>query len=322
MRSSKMLWIRRTAIALLLGISALPAMAAGMSLPEYRQQLSELAAKVNELDAAPGNAGILVASLPASQVVTTPTGEITVNYQHLKDDLATFSTSDAAKRGALLAQLKTYVALLSSEADAYDSGGDELKDNRQKLGEIFRRHEFRNVHGPTTQDALVAKIYRWLARMLGKLHGPGQGTYKFFQALVWVLIGGAMLVLILWTVRRLTREGEEGPAREIIPFAPSARNWRSWLSEAREFAARQDWRNAIHLAYWAGISFLESGGAWKPNRARTPREYLRLLTSRNAKFPPLSRLTRKFEVVWYGNRTAAEADFRETLAQLEELGCR
>jgi uncharacterized protein DUF4129 len=317
-----MLSLRRTGLALLLGIFLLPVMAAGISISEYRQQLSDIAAKVNALDAAPGNAADLLTSLPATVTVSTGTSEITVNYQHLKDDLATFSTSDSAKRGALLAQLKKYVGLLSSEADAYESAGDELNDNRQKLGEILHRREFRNVHGPSAQDALVAKIYRWLARMLGKLHGPGQGTYKFFQGLVWVLIGGAMLVLMLWTVRRLTREGEETPTREIIPFAPSARNWRSWLSEAREFAARQDWRNAIHLAYWAGISFLESSGAWKPNRARTPREYLRLLTSRNAKFPPLSRLTRKFEVVWYGNRAAAEADFRETLAQLEELGCR
>ncbi len=322
MRSRKMLRLRRTAIALLLGISVLPAMAAAIPIAEYKQQLSDIAAKINDLGAAPGNAALLLTSLPGSVLVTTPSGEVNVNYQHLKDDLATFSTSDGAKRDALLAQLKTYVALLSSEADAYEAGGDELNDNRQKLSEILHRREFHNVHGPTAQDALVARIYRWLARMLGKVHGPGQGTYKFFQGVVWVLVGGAMLVLILWTVRRLTRENDEASTREIVPFAPSARNWRSWLSEARDFAARQDWRNAIHLAYWAGISFLESNGAWKPNRARTPREYLRLLTSRNAKFPSLSRLTRKFEVVWYGNRTAAEADFRETLAQLEDLGCR
>ncbi len=78
----------------------------------------------------------------------------------------------------------------------------------------------------------------------------------------------------------------------------------------------------IHLAYWAGISSLESGGAWKPNRARTPREYLRMVGTRSPHHRPLSALTRKFEVVWYGERVAAEADFQETLAQLEQLGCR
>jgi hypothetical protein len=33
-------------------------------------------------------------------------------------------------------------------------------------------------------------------------------------------------------------------------------------------------------------------------------------------------LTRKFELVWYGHREAAESDFQETLGQLEKLGCR
>jgi hypothetical protein len=87
-------------------------------------------------------------------------------------------------------------------------------------------------------------------------------------------------------------------------------------------AQQQDWRNAIHLAYWAGISFLESGGAWKPNRARTPREYLRLMGSRKPEYPSLAALTRKFELVWYGDRAASSLDFQETLGQLEKLGCR
>ncbi|HKF23930.1 MAG TPA: DUF4129 domain-containing protein, partial [Candidatus Angelobacter sp.] len=111
-------------------------------------------------------------------------------------------------------------------------------------------------------------------------------------------------------------------AREIVPFSPSARSWRAWLEEARRMAQQEDWRNAIHLAYWAGISFLESGGAWKPNRARTPREYLRLMGTRKPEYPSLAALTRKFEVVWYGARAASGVDFKETLGQLEKLGCR
>jgi hypothetical protein len=44
--------------------------------------------------------------------------------------------------------------------------------------------------------------------------------------------------------------------------------------------------------------------------------------SRNPHHSPLKVLTRKFEFVWYGEHDAAEADYRETLAQLEQLGCR
>jgi hypothetical protein len=128
-------------------------------------------------------------------------------------------------------------------------------------------------------------------------------------------------VILVWTLRRLRgRRGEPAP-REIVPFAPSARSWHLWLAEARSLAQQQDWRNAIHMAYWAGISFLEEHGAWKPNRARTPREYLRLLGARTPKHEPLAALTRQLELVWYGYNDAAESDFNQALAELEKLGC-
>jgi hypothetical protein len=146
-------------------------------------------------------------------------------------------------------------------------------------------------------------------------------TGNVMHGIVYTLVGLAVLLMVLWTVRNLRRKEEDAP-REIMPFAPSAKNWRTWLAEARQSAEAQDWRNAIHLAYWAGISSLEAGGAWKPNRARTPREYLRLLGTRSPNHRPLTALTRKFEVVWYGKRDAGEADFQETLVQLEQLGCR
>jgi hypothetical protein len=142
------------------------------------------------------------------------------------------------------------------------------------------------------------------------------------RLIIYLLVGAAATLLLLWTIRRLRRPQEELPEREIIPFAPSARSWRAWLADARTQAQKEDWRNAIHLAYWAGISYLEEHGAWKPNRARTPREYLRLIGKAAAQYPVLAALTRKLEIVWYGYGTAAEADFHEALGQLEKLGCR
>ena len=140
--------------------------------------------------------------------------------------------------------------------------------------------------------------------------------------MIYTIIGCALLVILLWTWRRLRGRREEPAPREIVPFAPSARSWRLWLAEARSLGQQQDWRNAVHMAYWAGISFLEENGAWKPNRARTPREYLRLVGTRTPKYPPLAALTRQLEVVWYGYSDAGEPDFNEALAQLEKLGCR
>lgn len=313
--------INFTLLLALLACSCAPAACAeSISVAQYRQQLRDLAQQVDALKAAPNQAGKLVAELPDTVSVTTSSSEIKVNYKPLKADLATFSSAKEEERAPLLTRLQSYVQALNAAADNYDKPAD-LSGAHGKLGQILSRHEFNNVRGPSAKDALLARIFRWISRHLGRL-GAGNSTFDVMRFLIYLLVGVAATFLLIWTVRRLRRPQEELPQREIIPFSPSARNWRAWLAEARGLAQQQDWRNAIHLAYWAGISYLEEHGAWKPNRARTPREYLRLIGARTAQYPVLAALTRKLEHVWYGYGDAAESDFHEALSQLEKLGCR
>jgi hypothetical protein len=301
--------------------SAALAESAGITVVVYRQQLAQLSYKVESLAKHPEQAGAIEAEIPASVTVKTSSGEITVQNQHLKDDLATLSKAGGEKQTALLHQIATHVQELQEEAAAFEQTGPDTADASRKLNEILARKEFRRIHEPTLMEIIRARVNRWLRRFLSRLHAP-RSSFQWIQNAIWGLIGAVILVLVVWTIRRLMRPEEAPAVREIIPFSPSARSWSAWLKDARESAAKQDWRNAIHLAYWAGISYLESSGAWKPNRSRTPREYLRLLSSRNPRYPILSALTRRFEIVWYGQTPACEVDFQETLTQLEKLGCR
>jgi hypothetical protein len=306
----------------LLACCVRPAQAESISVAEYKRQLHDIAEKVNALKADPTQAGKLVTEIPDQVGVTTSSGEVSVNYKNLKDDLAAFSRADERKREAMLTTIQKYVQALNAAAETYEKPGADATVARSKLNEILSRHEFNKVKGPTAKDAFLAKIYRWLSRLLNKLSLRGGSSFDWMQLFIYLLVGAAASLLAIWTVRRLRRPKEELPQREIIPFSPSARGWRTWLAEARALAQKQDWRNAIHLAYWAGISYLEERGAWKPNRARTPREYLRLVGTRASQYPVLAALTRKLEAVWYGYGDAAESDFQETLGQLEKLGCR
>jgi Domain of unknown function (DUF4129) len=136
---------------------------------------------------------------------------------------------------------------------------------------------------------------------------------------VYGLMGLAGLALIYFAYRAIWSNRE---LERVVPtdLPVSAKEWVVWLSEARAAAAKREWRDAIHLAYWAGISFLERQGMWKPDRARTPREYLRLLST-NEYRETLTALTRIFELAWYANRGASERTFAQTLQELEKLGC-
>jgi hypothetical protein len=85
-------------------------------------------------------------------------------------------------------------------------------------------------------------------------------------------------------------------------------------------AAHGLWRDAIHFLYWAAISRLESRHLWPADRARTPREYLRLLSGADPRKANLATLTRSFERTWYGGREADASDFKAALKLAAELG--
>ena len=295
--------------------------AESISVAAYRQQLQGIVAGIDSLESHPEDAGALVASIPDQVSVTTSSGEVKVSHKALKDSLGAFAAADEKTRPGLLREIREYARAMSAAAGNYEKNAADTATAHRKLEEILSHREFK-AQGPSAKDALLARIYYWIARLLSKLVFKGQASFDLMRLIIYLLVGAAATLLLVWTIRRLRRPQEELPQREIIPFAPSARSWRAWLADARAQAQREDWRNAIHLAYWAGISYLEEHGAWKPNRARTPREYLRLIGKAAAQYPVLAALTRKLEVVWYGYGTAAEADFHEALVQLEKLGCR
>jgi Domain of unknown function (DUF4129) len=307
------------ALLMLGGAAMASAPAASLSLDEYRRELAGISERVDSLHDHQENAGAVAASIPDKMTVRTAAGEIIVNHSDLKADLTEFAKADSEKRTRLLPQIQDYVRTLSQDAASFDR--PQQTAAHDKLAAILAQREFRNLQGPNAKDVLLAKIFGWLIRMLSRL-GAGNAGFNWFQLVIYAIIAGALTVILVWTLRRLRGRRAESSPREIVPFAPSARSWHVWLAEARSLAQKQDWRSAIHLAYWAGISFLEEHGAWKPNRARTPREYLRLVGTRTAKYPPLAALTRQLERVWYGYNDAAESDFNEALALLEKLGCR
>jgi hypothetical protein len=312
----------RTTLVTVFLLVAGAAHAATWSVAEHRERLRDLTQKVESLKDHPEMAGRIAVELPERVSVKIDNAEYSIDFANLKSTLGGFAFTAADKRPALLQQIKDYVQTLNQQADVFAKGSSDLESEREKLKSILARREFAKVKGPNAWDRFMARVYGWITRLLNKLFSIKAFKGETQLIVVYVVIGIAFSVLAVWIVRRLSQPLRAEPQREIMPFAPSAKGWRTWLAEARALAQDEDWRNAIHLGYWAGISFLEEHGAWKPDRARTPREYLRLLSARNEQHPVLAALTRKFEIVWYGHRDAGERDFQETLGQLEKLGCR
>lgn len=257
-------------------------------------------------------------SLPAQWWVRWAGQSLVVETHWLRAGLQPKRTpaETQAARTNLLAHLNT---LKQAALALQESGGGSPEEARQRLESILSRKEFSAVHGPTLWDYLRLRLQEWLLTLMDKIFG---GLTRYPDAggiLVWAAVAVLLSILALWLRRTWLRS--KGVALQLPEPLPPPRDWRDWAREAAGAAARGDYRQAIHSAYWAAIQRLESLGAWPSDDSRTPREYLRLIPPGHEHNPALSALTLRFEAVWYGNRPAKEAEFKEILGHLEALGC-
>jgi hypothetical protein len=194
---------------------------------------------------------------------------------------------------------------------------------RQILARILAAKEYNAaIARPSLLRQVLEKIGNWLDRVIAKLQQAGFRS-RWVGLAAEIGFGIFVCVALAWLLIRLERQGRLGAAGfrpQAAPGVASARDWQLWLRDAQQAAGQGAWRDAIHFLYWGSISRLESGGLWPADRARTPREYLALLSANSAQRPDLAALTHSFERTWYGGRPAAESDFHQAEQVAAQLG--
>lgn len=295
-----------------------PASAPPMTLEEYLAELDLWAEKLPAMDPQHDDLRTLRQSLPKSWPVQSGDATIEVSTAWLDSAL-----DDLHKRPSHRDQiLKNAIArldILRAEARALleTNAAPDSGTARSKLDEILSRREFA-LRQPNWWDRFRARFNRWFQE---------QVLQRIFRPMPWLstVLGWSavalLFVLLVWWVKRYLRTASSAFSLPRSADFPEGKDWRTWLRNARDAAARNDYREATRCAYWAGIARLGEASLWLPDSSRTPREYLRLLPVGHEFAPPLSDLTRRFERIWYGYAEARAADFDEAIAQLEKLGC-
>jgi len=287
-------------------------------LPSLSDELRRISANLGK-DAPPEKVQALRNSLPDQWSIKTPERDYSISTDYLRRQLSDKSPTNA----------KLWVDNLQNKLSTYSQTGNlDLASSRAQLDHILAAQEFAAVHPPTSWDLFRRRVALWFARLLGRIFG---GLYRYpigGQILFWlILIAGVGFIALTIFRFLIGRDRIDSIKSEKIIVA--SRTWQEWVRLARDAAARNDFREAIHSIYWAGITRLEDAGALPMDHSRTPREYLSLVSqptlpeqpSNTAFREPLSILTRRLEQIWYGRRNAAPEDFRDSLRQLELLGC-
>jgi hypothetical protein len=329
-RSSRMIryWFAsplRTSLFVFLIGAAVPAVAVGqttqpdaaLDVVSYESELDRVASAVKH----PGETNQLRRSLPRSWPVRVGENTVEVSTGWLASDLKKLE-EDPANGVAITRSIESHLAEMRKAAAALEHGSAapaNLDAAHTQLDKILSGREFAGAQGPSPFDLWKARVMRWfneqILRLLSRLHlGAKTGNM-----LAWVIVGVAFLALLYWVWRTLSPASRrrETPAEPVT----ESNDPRLWAKDALAAADRGDYREAVHCAYWAAVVHLETLGVLKRDRARTPRESLRLLDPHPHEQSLLREFTRRFELIWYGYRPASAQDWYEARSNLEKIGC-
>lgn len=292
---------------------------------EYRDHLESLGTLValcqQQMNAPQCNANAVG---PDELVTINETmGPRRISYAWLRgllDRIGSHKISPADARPLLKAAAQR-IQLEESEARgisaAASAAGSNHRAEHSVLTAILNRAEFRHVDRSLTRRVLEA-VAIWINRRLAGLVEYSAHRRWLGLLLEWGFVGLACLGLAYWCVRQARRaRGLRADAARPAENGPAMRNWERLRQDAEQAAQQQRWRDAVRGYYWATIARFESRGQWAADRARTPREYLRLVLPEHPKHDDLRLLTRRFEACWYGSDTAMQSDC-ETARQLFE----
>jgi hypothetical protein len=288
-----------------------------LSMSSYIAELDRLSAAIENTPADLQSIVNIVRQMPSEWSVRIEDRSFYVRSGWIQEGLKELleKNSDDTRRLAL-----ARIAVLKTEVQVFQQPRQDRTPFKNAMDGILARPEFREVHSPSWIDALTKKLVALIYGLLGRIAG-NSAFPTISKIIIWMLICVAVLAMAMWILKTIRKNARLDLS--MLQSTPvSAKPWDAWMTEAHEAAAKGLWRDAVHLSYWAGISFLESRGLWRPDAARTPREYLRLIQSSSEFSSSLSFLTRQLEAVWYGYAQAGPDSFAEALRHLESMGCR
>ncbi len=290
-----------------------------LSLAGYRDRLENLSSAAARLRDHPEEAALLARDLPEGWTVVVEGQRFEVPLDPLRREL---EAVEGGKEGRAQASEQIEQRLAAMRADAEALAVPAWYANaraREKLDAILSRREFRGLGGPTWLDRAWERLAERALELLRWLFRPLDRLPRASRRLFWILALIPAGLLAYWLARSLLRRPP--PVELALEAAPAATAWQVHLRNARAQAAQGNFREAIRLAYWVAVARLGEQGVWEVDRARTHREYLRLLSSDAPARAPFAEVVGRFERVWYAGRPAASEDFESALAQLENLGC-
>ncbi len=316
----RLLWTGMVLLAVV--VATLPARAEDLKAVSQADYLGELArlqgvvracqARATDCDPARVGKDVQVGAAASQE-------SFAVRWDWLRTALEKGRDAKAEDRTEQLAEAQARLDGEAAEVGAAPSLPTPMTEARAKADAILRRREFGRVQDQSYWARKMAQLGLLLDAAFMAAGSLLPKSSWVGLALEWGFLALAAAGLVVWALRVSRQQ------RVVLAAGPDAglggweKESEDWAARAQASAAAGEWREAVHSLYWAAIVMLEGQKMWRANRARTPREYVRLLEPGSPKRRALGGLTGVFERLWYGLRPAAETDYRQAEALLAEL---
>ncbi len=224
-----------------------------------------------------------------------------------------------AARSAEMRVAKRHLDADLADARTPASAAANFSAARLRANAILAENEFVMADQQTLRERILEWVINWIDRLLTRVAAFGNRSPWIGPLIEWGLAALACALVLVWILRLVRRERLRLRIEADRSVELTEERVLNWMRAAEEHAARGDYRDAVHCVYWASIAALEGRRLWHPDRARTPREYLRLLDSATLAAALLRRQTVALETIWYGLRPARQSDFEQALRVHQEL---
>ncbi|MEN3331804.1 MAG: hypothetical protein V7641_1169 [Blastocatellia bacterium] len=239
--------------------------------------------------------------------------------------------NDAQKKKAKLSEIGDRLAaldaaLIDAAETSLDKGNDQ--ETRDKLRDILDRREYREKEEGRIA-AFLRKIYNKVVaflgelrdafgRLLGKLFGSAAEGSLISKILVFVALG-AFLIFIVRLGRQIKPRRKTARKRTVLGEEIEAGATPGDLFEAAMAAARAgDFRAAVRKLYISLLYELSERNLVEIDESATNHEYLARLSRFEALVAPVSEMTDRFDVAWYGMFPTSQEEFSSYLGRYNE----
>ena len=203
----------------------------------------------------------------------------------------------------------------------------DLSEITNQIASVAANYKYKQPPDILMQiQEMVQRVLRFIHDLLAALHvdlpavTDTRMASNIMQIMLWIA-GSICLILFIWAMwtrldhlkhqAQLARKGQT-TFNEILDS-------NGWKEQAQSLATQGKWREACRALYFASLRNMDESKILEYSPSRSNYEYFYSLTRQPIIAKDFRRLAGLVEAVWFGKRTATQADFDELNSLLSSI---